>query len=107
MARWPGWRAWLPAPGGTCGSLFTDLFDTYLENYDPDSQDNRLDDRIGNYLRAFVTTSVLEGDAIDVFAQAKADYFAAQPVDFDVSFVSLGHQSHRDRRCVDPATGFR
>ncbi len=94
---WPAVRD-LPAPGGTCGSMFSDLFDTYLDNYDPDSGPNRLNDRIGNYLRSFVATSVLEGDAIDTFAQAKTDYFAAQPFSLDVSFddVKFGYWGRRD-----------
>ena len=94
---WPT-VAELPTPNGTCGSSFSDLFNSYLESYDPDTDPNRLDDPIGRYLRALVTTSVLEGDAIDEFTQAKADYFAAQPVTLDVDFsdVKFGYWGRED-----------
>ncbi len=86
---WPAVAA-LPAPGGTCGSLFASLFEAYLDDYDPQASPNRLDDPIGVYLRSLVTTSVLEGDAVDAFADARASYLAAQPVSLDVDFDDVG-----------------
>ena len=40
-----------------------------------------------------MTTSVLDGEAVDVFNAARADYLAAQPITFDVAFddVSFGY----------------
>ncbi|MFK8016892.1 MAG: hypothetical protein AB8G17_15805 [Gammaproteobacteria bacterium] len=89
---WPELSS-LPAGDATCATLFADLFDTFLGAFDPDADDNRLDDPIGLYLPSLVTTSVLEGDAVDAFAQAKASYFAAQPVTLDVNFddVKFGY----------------
>ena len=99
---WPAVAA-LPAPGGTCGGLFTDLFDRYLAALGPNSP-SRLDDKIGKYATSLVTTSVLRGDAVPTFAAAKASYFAAMPisslgVDFDdVRFGYWGRR--RDLRRV-------
>ena len=83
---WPDVAA-LPAPTGTCGSLFTALFEDYVDALSASSP-SRLDDAIGRYAPALVTTSVLKGDAVAAFAAAKASYFSARPittlgVDFD------------------------
>ena len=83
---WPD-VAPLAAPGGTCGETLTTLFDDFLAASQP-SDRSRLDDPIGRYVPSLVTTSVLQGDAVDAFQAAKASYFAAQPVselgvDFD------------------------
>ncbi|MEL7450410.1 MAG: hypothetical protein AAFN78_14455 [Pseudomonadota bacterium] len=86
---WPT-VAELPAAGGTCGTLFTDLFESYLDTYDSQASPNRLDDPIGLYLRSLVTTSVLEGAAVDGFDAARASYLAAQPVTLDVNFADVG-----------------
>ncbi len=86
---WPT-VAQLPAPGGTCETLFADFFNGYLAQYDPDALPNRLDDPIGLYLRSLVTTSVLENDAVATFEQARASYLAAQPVVFDTDFADIG-----------------
>ena len=100
---WPD-VAPLPAAGGTCGTLFSELFDGYRAALTPESP-SRLDDPIGRFLPALVTTSVLEGDAVTAFAEAKASYFAAQPVDSlgiefeDVRFGYWGRK--RELRRVD------
>lgn len=86
---WPA-VAQLPAGDTTCGALFAELFDTYRDAFDPGVDDNRIDDPIGLYLPSLVTTSVLEGAAIDAFAAAKASYFAAQPVTLDVDWADVG-----------------
>ena len=75
---WPD-VAPLAAPGGTCGDRFATLFEDYLAARTPESP-SRLDDPIGRFLPALVTTSVLEGPAVDAFASAKESYFAATPV---------------------------
>ncbi|MEO1573714.1 MAG: hypothetical protein AAFU65_02005 [Pseudomonadota bacterium] len=85
---WPN-VAPLPAGDTTCGALFASLFDTYRDAFDPAADANRIDDPIGQYLPSLVTTSVLEGDAIDAFAAAKASYFAAQPVSLDVDWADV------------------
>lgn len=94
---WPG-VAPLPAGDSTCGELFASLFDSYRDTFDPQADDNRINDPIGRFLPSLVTTSVLEGDAIDAFAQAKASYFAAQPVTLDVAWddVRFGYWGNSD-----------
>ncbi|MFK7888814.1 MAG: hypothetical protein AB8G16_18300 [Gammaproteobacteria bacterium] len=86
---WPA-VAQLPSGQSTCGEQFAALFDTFRDTYDPQTDTNRLDDPIGLYLPALVTTSVLQGEAIAEFAQAKASYFAAEPVSLDVNFDDVG-----------------
>ncbi len=87
--EWPAVAA-LPAPGGTCGEQFADLFDAFRAGLTPDSP-SRLDDPIGRFLPALVTTSVLEGDAVPAFQSAKDQYFAAQPVDaLGIAFEDVG-----------------
>ena len=99
--EWPDVAA-LPSPGGTCGEQFADLFDAYRDALTPESP-SRLDDPIGRFLPALVTTSVLEGDAVSAFQTAKERYFAAQPVDDlgiafdDVRFGYWGRQSELRR----------
>ena len=86
---WPA-VAQLPAGDATCGERFSLLFEAYLDAFDPANDANRLDDPIGRYLPVLATTSVLEGDAVDAFAAAKASYFAAQDVSLDVSWSDVG-----------------
>jgi hypothetical protein len=86
---WPA-VSQLPADGATCGERFADLFDSYRDAFDPQTDRNRLDDPIGLYLPALVTTSVLQGAAVGEFEQAKASYFAAQPVTLDIDFDDVG-----------------
>lgn len=99
---WPD-VAPLAAPGGTCGELFISLFDAYRDALGPDDP-SRLDDPIGRYVPALVTTSVLEGDAVDAFQAAKTSYFNAVPIDsLGVSFedVRFGYWGReRDLRRV-------
>ncbi len=81
---WPT-VATLPAGDSTCGDAFTELFDNYLAALD-DGAPSRLDDPIGRYVQMAVTTSVLQGNAVDTYAQARTDYLAAQEISWDVSF---------------------
>ncbi len=97
--------AMLATPGGaTCGSQFADLYRAYetAHRADPPSP-SRLDNQIGSQLPMMAVTGVLTGDAIAQWDQARAGYFAAQPVDFapnftDVKFGYFGQQ--RDLRAA-------
>ncbi|MCB9636737.1 MAG: hypothetical protein H6721_31890, partial [Sandaracinus sp.] len=44
---------------------------------------------IGASLPALVTTGVLEGAAVETFAQARADYRAGRPITWDVDFADV------------------
>ncbi|MEM9388603.1 MAG: hypothetical protein AAGA68_26420 [Pseudomonadota bacterium] len=84
---WPT-VATLPAGDSTCGEAFSALFDDYLANLD-DNAPSRLDDPIGRYVQMAVTTAVLQGDAVDSYTQARTQYLAAQPINWDVSFDDI------------------
>ncbi|MBT8447834.1 MAG: hypothetical protein KJO38_11830 [Gammaproteobacteria bacterium] len=99
---WPDIKD-LPAGASTCGEAFTDLFEDFRAQRS-DSDRSRLDDRIGRYMPALVTTSVLQGDAVPEFETALADYFAAQPVMLNVDFddVRFGYWGRKkDLRRVE------
>jgi hypothetical protein len=81
---WPDIKD-VPVGQSTCGELFSELFEAFRA-FRTDADPSRLDDPIGRYMRALVTTSVLRGDAVDVFNTALEDYFAALPITFDVDF---------------------
>ena len=82
----------LPAGSGsqTCGEVFTDLVDAYRAAFTADpAPRNRLDDPIGIDLPVLAVTGVLTGDAIALWEDARAQYFAAQPVDFSPDFADV------------------
>ena len=96
--EWPQVAA-LPVGNTTCGALFSTLFDGFRDALTEDSP-SRLNDPIGRFLPALVTTSVLQGDAVSAFQTAKARYFAADPPDsLGVAFEDVGFGywgRHRD-----------
>lgn len=99
---WPDVQG-LPAGDSTCGEKFSQLFNDFVNARTEDDR-SRLDDPIGRYMRSLVTTSVLEGAAIDQFETALDAYFAAQPVNLDVNFddVRFGYWGRRgDLRRVE------
>jgi hypothetical protein len=106
---WPEVAA-LPTAYGTCGEAFTEILidwrEAWLANEDPGA--SRIDDRVGQRLPALVSTSVLQDEAAEIFAQARADYLAAQPFSFegidfaDVRFGYWGARSDLDRVASNP-----
>jgi hypothetical protein len=84
----------LPHPtGGTCGETFARLVSDYrAEARSSDAEPRRLSERIGapSGLRKLVATSVLEGDAVRAYHDARAAYLSGAhrsgSVPFDVSF---------------------
>ena len=87
--EWPEVAA-LPSGATTCGEQFAALFDAYRDALTPDSP-SRLDDPIGRFLPALVTTSVLQGPAVAAFREAKAQYFAAEPpASLGIAFDDVG-----------------
>lgn len=97
-ARGKTWRqiATLDAGDGeTCGDRFNAMASTWRQELlaDEDAFPARIDEPVGKHLSALVTTSVITGDAIDTWKQARADYLAAAPYSFDVSYedVRLGY----------------
>jgi hypothetical protein len=88
----------LPYPtGGTCGDVFAKIVSDYrAEVRSTGVEPRRLSERIGapSALRKLVSTSVLTGDAVRAYHEARAAYLSgAHPsgsVPFDVSFDDVG-----------------
>jgi hypothetical protein len=82
----------LPATGGTCGEVFHSLVTDWREGWLADGANypSRIDDPIGESLPALVSTSVLQGDAVEILEQARADYVAAEPYSLDgIDFADI------------------
>jgi hypothetical protein len=75
----------LPVEGGTCGSLFTELLDTYLK-VRSDTGGGRLQEMVGASLPALVSTSVFGGDTAKSWIKRK-DF---TPAFSDVRFGYFG-----------------
>ena len=63
---------------------------------------SRVDDPVGKYLPALVTTSVITGDAVEQFKKARVEYNGAREYTFDVSYDDVkiaywGQQADLDR----------
>ncbi len=90
------WVETVELPGSdrrTCGEEFADLYDAYRISFDVKNPPSRVDDPIGQYRRILAVTGVLVDDAVDQWAVARDQYYAAQPVDFAPSFddVEVGY----------------
>ena len=104
-ARQSRGRTWvetaaLPGPDGrSCGETLTDLVNAYRAAFTSDpAPPNRLDDAVGIHLPVMAVTGVLTGEAISLFEKARAQYFAAEPVDFAPNFedTRFGYFGQRD-----------
>jgi hypothetical protein len=74
----------------SCSERFRALVTGYASSARGRSFEHRVDQRIGAYLPALATTAVLEGPAADAWRRARADYVAARPVSWSVSFEDVG-----------------
>lgn len=97
-ARGKTWRqiATMDAGDGkTCGDHFNAMASSWREKLlvDEAAFPSRVDEPVGKHLSALVTTSVITGEAIETWKQARADYIAAAPYSFDVNYedVRLGY----------------
>lgn len=101
--------AGLDAGGASCGELFGSMVGTYRAEFvaGEDSYQNRIDDEVGAFLPSLVITSVLEGDAVDTFAEARTNYQNAEDWSLDVKFDDVkfgywGQQDHLDLIASNP-----
>jgi len=77
----------LDAGGVTCGEHFQSLAQSWRDGFLAAGEaPNRVDDTVGQHLPALVATSVLTGDTVTSWEQARADYLLAQPYTFEPSF---------------------
>ncbi len=92
-ARGKSWEeiAGLPLAGSTCGAEFVAMLTDYRAALlaTPDHVPQRLGEQIGAQHSALVSTSVLTGYAVDAFADARADYLAAEPYELSVEFDDI------------------
>jgi hypothetical protein len=81
----------LPAGESTCGARFADLAAGYLAavGADPAAYPSRADDPVGAGMPVLLSTSVLEGAAVEAFHAARDDYRNARPVVLDVDFADV------------------
>lgn len=86
--------------GLTCGDRFQSLLSGWRTELlkDEASHHSRIDDPIGEVLPSLISTSVLTGDASQMFRQARADYLQGQPVTWQVDFkdVRFGYWGQSD-----------
>ena len=74
--------------GGTCGSLFEAMLADFRAEMDANgaAYASRADEPIGRHMHALAMTSVLEGDSVNVWKQARADYLAAREISWEIDF---------------------
>ena len=77
--------------GSTCGEHFEALVRAHRAAPRDGAQryPERLDDEVGAYLPALVTTSVITGAAVESFEQARAGYLSGQASSFEVSYEDV------------------
>jgi len=73
----------------TCGDELLRMMRAYHRGFErnPDAP-NRWNDKIGQYIPAFVSVGVLTGDAVDIWKQAKEQYYTE--ANFNISFADMG-----------------
>ncbi len=107
-----GWNeiATLEGPGGaTCGDAYFGMLTNWREDWiaNEDTYQNRVDDRVGVHMTALVSTSVITGESVQTFADAREAYKLAQPYSFDINFDDVkfgywGQEGDLDTVAGDP-----
>jgi hypothetical protein len=83
---WSEVRA-LPAGDSTCGEQFMALMAEYDDLFLTDAAlMNRVHDNVGTYMPALISTSVLTGDAVTAWQDARQQYLAGEDPTLDVNF---------------------
>lgn len=106
---WAEARA-LPMGETTCGAAFVDLVTRFRADWASSEYPSRVDESVGSHLHALVTTSVLTGNAVEAFTEARDTYRSGVAPQMPVSFddVSFGYWGHADdlARLTDNSLGF-
>lgn len=82
---WTEVRA-LPAGESTCGVEFYTMLGEYRAAFEASGEPSRVDDLVGGYMPALVSTSVITGDGIAAWQSAMDQYFGGEDPTLDVSF---------------------
>lgn len=92
---WPELEGVQATEGLTCQDMFRGMVDEWRTEYlaDEASQPTRLDDPVGLGLTALISTSVITGDSVQAFADARNAYLQGAPISLDVNFddVQFGY----------------
>ena len=95
-----GEAAALSSSGGTCGEAFGALVTDFRAEITANESmyASRIDDPIGGEIHALISTSVLEGGAVDEWNAARQSYLNAEGFDFNVDFneVKFGYWGAAD-----------
>lgn len=87
--------AQLPAGKSTCGGELDSMIQTYRAKFIADEANihSRIDDKIGEVMPALISTSVVTGDSVGAFEEARRTYLAGNPVPLAVDFddVKFGY----------------
>jgi hypothetical protein len=85
----------LPAGEGTCGDAFAELLGGYRAKLlaDEASHPSRIDDEVGAFLPVLVSTSLLEGESVEMWRSALDAYRGSSPIAWTPSFddVKVGY----------------
>ena len=101
----------LEVSGGplTCGQHFGAMLKEYRRKLiaDEDGVPSRVDDLVGSELPAFVATSVVTGDAVGAWKEARESYLIPKDYNFtvdfdDVKFGYWGRKAHLDAAAANP-----
>jgi len=76
----------LDAGGVSCGDQFYGLLGAYRSAFEEGDFMSRGDDPVGTYMPALISTSVLTGDAVTAWEEARDQYTSAQDVEFSTHF---------------------
>lgn len=95
----------MPAGKSTCGEQFSTLLAQYDDVFmTDDAAMNRVQDNVGTYMPALVSTSVLTGDAVGAWEDARAQYLAAEDPTLDVNFADVRFGYWGNAESVDALT---
>lgn len=87
---WPETAA-LPAGDSTCGERYAEIVTAYRDALvaDEDAFDARVDDEVGAWIPALISTSVITGESVAGWEAARAQYLAGEEPVLDVTFEDV------------------
>lgn len=79
----------MEAPGASCGNHFFGALAEYREAFEADPSESRGDDLVGTFMPALISTSVLTGDAVTAWRQARTQYTSAEEAELAIDFSDI------------------
>lgn len=90
----------LPRGESTCGAAFVGMMGAYHDAYASDAE-SRLDDPVGYFMPALISTSVLTGDAVAAWESASQQYRAAEEPSLEIDFDDVRFGYFGDAQSLD------